>query len=122
MRSLRRCAKHHQLDKLNLNNVIYSRILVPLHVRKRRGCVMPVVWNLKKWLALERDIYRPSELQAVLSEKAGVQLSIQALSALINGTPSALRFQTVQALCNALQCELSDFCRVLPDSEEELAA
>jgi DNA-binding Xre family transcriptional regulator len=83
---------------------------------------MPVVWNLKKWLAVERDIYRPSELQAVLAEKAGVQLSIQALSALIKGKPAALRFQTVQALCNALQCELGDFCRVLPDSEEELEA
>jgi DNA-binding Xre family transcriptional regulator len=96
--------------------------LVPLIVRKRRGCVMPVVWKLKKWLAVERDIYRPSELQTLLAEKAGVQLSIQALSALINSTPGGLRFQTVQALCNALNCELSDFCRVLPDSEEELAA
>ena len=22
---------------------------------------MPIVWNLKKWLAVERDIYRPGE-------------------------------------------------------------
>lgn len=82
---------------------------------------MPVVWNLKKWLAVERDIYRPSELQALLAEKAGVQISLQALSALINGKPGGLRFQTVQALCNALDCELGDFCRVLPDSEAEQA-
>jgi DNA-binding Xre family transcriptional regulator len=77
---------------------------------------MPVVWNLKKWLAVERDIYRPSELQALLGERAGVQLSLQAVSALINGTPSALRLQTIQALCNALDCKLSDFCDVLPDT------
>ena len=80
---------------------------------------MPIVWNLKKWLALERDIYRPSELQMLLAEKAGVQLSLQAISALINGKPNALRLQTVQALCNALDCKLSDFCEVLPDTAKE---
>lgn len=77
---------------------------------------MPVEWRLKKWLAVERDIYRPSELQALLAERAGVQLSLQAVSALINGTPGALRLPTVQALCNALGCKLSDFCDVLPDA------
>jgi len=80
---------------------------------------MPLKWNLKKWLAVERDIYRPSELQALLAEKAGVQLSLQAVSALINGKPDALRVQTIQALCNALNCKLSDFCEVWPDSESE---
>ena len=80
---------------------------------------MPILWNLKKWLAVERDIYRPSELQALLAEKAGVQLSLQAVSALINGKPNALRLQTIQALCNALNCKLSDFCEVLPDSANE---
>lgn len=80
---------------------------------------MPIVWNLKKWLAVEHDIYRPSELQTVLAEKAGVQLSLQAISALINKTPDGLRLQTIQALCNALNCELGDFCHILPDSQQE---
>lgn len=80
---------------------------------------MPIVWNLKKWLAVEHDIYRPSELQAELAEKAGVQLSLQAVSALMNGKPNALRLQTIQALCNALECKLSDFCEVVPDSPTE---
>src|SRR2546429_897835 len=80
---------------------------------------MPITWNLKKWLAVERDIYRPSELQALLAEKAGVQLSHQAVSALMNEKPNALRLQTIQALCNALNCKLSDFCEVLPDSANE---
>jgi DNA-binding Xre family transcriptional regulator len=80
---------------------------------------MPIVWNLKKWLAMERDIYRPSELQTLLAEKAGVQLSLQAISALINAKPNALRLQTIQALCNALDCKLSDFCEVLPDTAKE---
>ncbi|HLZ59450.1 MAG TPA: substrate-binding domain-containing protein [Ktedonosporobacter sp.] len=76
---------------------------------------MPVRWNLKQWLAVEHQIYRPSELQAVLEEKAGTQLSLQAISTLLNNVPSALRLSTIQALCNALNCTLSDFCEVLPD-------
>jgi DNA-binding Xre family transcriptional regulator len=78
---------------------------------------MPITWNLKKWLAVERDIYRPSELQAVLAERAGVHLTLQAISSLMNKKPGALRLQTVQALCNALDCKLSDFCDVTPDAE-----
>lgn len=76
---------------------------------------MAVMWNLKKWLAVERDIYKPSELQALLAEKVGVQLSLQAISTLVNKKPSALRLQTIEALCNALDCKLSDFCEVIPD-------
>ena len=80
---------------------------------------MPVRWNLKKWLAVERDIYRPSELQALLAEKAGVHLSLQAVSALVNGTPSSVRFRTIEALCDALDCSLSDFCQVVPHTPQE---
>jgi LacI family transcriptional regulator len=76
---------------------------------------MPVQWNLKQWLAINRQIYRPSELQSLLEEKTGVQLSLQAISSLLNNVPNALRLSTVQALCNALDCTLSDFCQVLPD-------
>jgi LacI family transcriptional regulator len=76
---------------------------------------MPVQWNLKQWLAVNRQIYRPSELQTLLEEKTGVQLSLQAISSLLNNVPNALRLSTVQALCNALDCTLSDFCQVLPD-------
>lgn len=77
---------------------------------------MPITWNLRKWLALHRDIYRPADLQALLKDKAGVILSHQAVAALMQGTPSALRLQTMQALCNALDCQLSDFCEVTPDA------
>jgi DNA-binding Xre family transcriptional regulator len=77
---------------------------------------MAITWTLKKWLAVNRDIYRASELQLLLAEKAGVRLSLQAISAIINAQPSALRLQTIQALCNALDCKLSDFCDVAPDS------
>jgi DNA-binding Xre family transcriptional regulator len=80
---------------------------------------MPVEWKLKKWLAVERDIYRPYELKALLAEKAGVYLSSQAVSALMNSTPSALRIPTLQALCTALECKLSDFFEIFPETVSE---
>lgn len=80
---------------------------------------MPVIWSLKKWLAVEHDIYRPSELQALLAERVDVHLSLQAISTLINSTPQALRMSTVQALCNALNCKVSDFFDVAPDVMKE---
>ncbi len=80
---------------------------------------MPVEWNLKKWLVNERNIYRPSELQALISEKTGVQLSLQAISALVNGKPSGIRFQTMQVVCNALECEVCDFFSITADSATE---
>ncbi len=76
---------------------------------------MPIQWKLKQWLAINRQIYRPSELQALLEEKTGTQLSWQAIASLLNNVPGALRLSTIQALCNALNCTLSDLCEVLPD-------
>lgn len=32
---------------------------------------MAILWNLRRWLAVEHNIYRPSELRAVLAERAG---------------------------------------------------
>jgi DNA-binding Xre family transcriptional regulator len=80
---------------------------------------MPVQWNLKRWLAVERNIYRPSELRTLLLTKTDLKLSLQAVSTLVNETPGALRLRTIQALCNALDCKLSDFCDVFPDASEE---
>ncbi len=80
---------------------------------------MPLVWNLRKWLAVNRDIYRPVDLQKLIAEKAGVQLSLQAISALMQSTPSALRIATLEALCTALDCKASDFFDVLPPSSQE---
>jgi hypothetical protein len=68
---------------------------------------MPVVWNLKKWLAVEHDIYRPSELQALLAEKAGVRLSLQAVSTLFNSKLYAMLF-------NVISVTFVKFHRIVP--------
>src|SRR6266536_5298579 len=81
---------------------------------------MPLVWNLRKWLAVNRDIYRPVDLQKLIAEKAGVHLSLQAVSALMQSTPSALRIATLEVLCTALECKASEFFDVLPPNTQDV--
>lgn len=75
---------------------------------------MPIRWTLKKWLAVEHDIYRPSELKTKILESTGVQISHQALSELLRRTPKNLKLSTMEILCTTFQCQLSDFCDVTP--------
>lgn len=75
---------------------------------------MPIQWTLKKWLAVEHDIYRPSELRERILERTGVALSHQAVSDLVRRPPKALKLSTMEVLCTTFQCALSDFCQVLP--------
>jgi len=81
---------------------------------------MAVVWNFRMWLAKEHEIFSPAQLQKVMIEHAGVKLSLQALSSLMKNRPGAIRFQTMQAICNALNCRLSDFCQMTPDVQSGL--
>lgn len=66
-------------------------------------------------MVLRSDLHRASDLQAALAERAGARLSLTSVSALINKMPGALRVRTMQALCNALNCPLSDFLEIEPD-------
>jgi len=77
---------------------------------------VPINWNLREWLAVNRKIYRATDLQALIVEKTGVYLSIPTLSALMTETPGAIRFKTMLVLCTALECKLSDFCDIEPES------
>jgi len=74
---------------------------------------MPIHWTLKKWLAVEHDIYRPSELRERILERTGVALSHQAVSDLLSKPPRALKLSTMEVLCTTFQCVLSDFCQVV---------
>jgi DNA-binding Xre family transcriptional regulator len=81
---------------------------------------MAIIWNLRRWLAVERNIYRPGELRAVLAERADYHLTIQAVTTLMKGPPRELRLRTIQALCTSLDCKLSDFCEVSPGDQERV--
>src|SRR5260370_22993116 len=77
---------------------------------------MSLIWSLKKTMVLRNGLYRPADLREALVECLGVQLSLTSVSALVNRQPRALRVRTMQAICNTLNCRLSDFCEIEPDA------
>lgn len=54
-------------------------------------------------------------LLEILSEKVGITLAN--LSILKNGKGKAVRFSTLDALCNALECQPGDLFQFVPDED-----
>lgn len=52
-----------------------------------------------------------------LSERVGITLAN--LSILKNNRAKAVRFSTLEALCKALACDVSDLLRYIPDEKGE---
>jgi hypothetical protein len=75
---------------------------------------MQVRWILRDWLRTKHGLTRPTDISRVIFERTGYKLSPQAISELLKHQPKMLRLDTIQALCSALDCRLSDFCEVLP--------
>jgi DNA-binding Xre family transcriptional regulator len=82
---------------------------------------MPMQWTLRKWLAVTHDLYGATALRKRILDTTGVDISSQALGELLRKPPRALRVDTVQAICTALQCKLSDFCEVIPSQPRRRA-
>ncbi len=76
---------------------------------------MAITWKLRKVLAEKCGVGSATALQALLEKNAGVKLSLQSLTVPLNRTPKAIRFQTMQAVCNATGLKLSEFCEVVPE-------
>jgi putative transcriptional regulator len=75
---------------------------------------MSFYWNLRREMLLRKNVHRPVDLQALLTEH-GLPLSLPAVCALIKQTPRSLHLSTIQIVCNALGCNLSDLCVMKPD-------
>lgn len=75
---------------------------------------MSFIWTPRRELVMRKELYRPVDFQALLAEH-GLRLSLPAVIALLNQTPQSLRIRTMQGICNALNCRLSDFCDIEPD-------
>ncbi len=74
---------------------------------------MEIKWTLREFLR-ERGITRASQISKIIRERTGYIISIQAVWDLLNGRPKMLRVKTLQAICDAFYCKLSDFCEVMP--------
>lgn len=75
---------------------------------------MAVNWHLKTYLAKQHGIFRATDLRAKIIEKTNIQISSQQICNLFNGKPKCVKLKTVEILCTALDCRLSDFCEVKP--------
>ena len=75
---------------------------------------MAVNWQLKTYLARNHGIYRPTDLQALVVKKTKVLISLANLSKLLGHKPASVKLKTMELICTALACDLSDFCEVKP--------
>lgn len=75
---------------------------------------MAIRWRLKTYLSSNHQIFTATQLQRKLIETVGVEISLQNLCNLINKKPASVRLKTMEIICSSLQCELSDFCEIVP--------
>ncbi len=75
---------------------------------------MAVNWQLKTYLARRHGIYRPTDLQALVVKKTKILISLPNISKLLARKPASVKLKTMELICTALDCELSDFCEVKP--------
>lgn len=73
-----------------------------------------IKWKLKRFLSEKHHLYSVTELQKRIVKKTGVAISLANLCKLVNGQPGMLRLSTIEILCTALDCQLTDFCQVGP--------
>lgn len=66
-----------------------------------------IIWKLRQKCA-ERNIWTAAELQRLLSDQAGLNLSHTAVNKLMRAKPLALTLTTLYALCYVLKCTPSD--------------
>lgn len=68
---------------------------------------MQIRWKLRM-AAAQREIWNGAQLQRLLAEKAGLELSSASVSALFTKQPSQIKLSTLIALCTALDCTPDD--------------
>ncbi|MGE4232042.1 MAG: helix-turn-helix domain-containing protein [Bacteriovoracia bacterium] len=75
---------------------------------------MAIRWRLRTYIATKHGIFRATDLQRRIAKKTGVLISLQNLCNYLNDKPKALRLETIEIICSALECELKEFCEIEP--------
>jgi DNA-binding Xre family transcriptional regulator len=68
---------------------------------------MQIKWTLRM-AAAQREVWTGAQLQRLLAEKAGLEMSSASVSALLTKQPSQIKLTTLVALCTALECSPND--------------
>ncbi|MCC2928991.1 MULTISPECIES: helix-turn-helix domain-containing protein [Bacillus] len=77
-----------------------------------------IKWHLRQVMA-EKGIWTGQELLNALEKKAGIIISHTAAMQLIKQKPKAIRFQTLDALCEALDCNPWDLIEYKPNQQSK---
>lgn len=80
---------------------------------------MAIHWKLKKYVRDKHGLFRLTALQQQIVEKTGIVVSLQHLSDLTKDCPKSIRLQTMEILCSALNCTLSDLVTIEPNRRKE---
>jgi putative transcriptional regulator len=72
---------------------------------------MHITWKLRM-AAAQREVWTGAQLQRLLAEKAGLELSSASVSALFTKQPSQVKLSTLIALCTALECTPDDLFNI----------
>jgi DNA-binding Xre family transcriptional regulator len=73
---------------------------------------MAINWRLKTYLSTTHSIYTIVDLKKLISKRTGIVISLQNLSNIVNKRPKQIRLETIEIICSALDCQLSDFLEV----------
>lgn len=74
-------------------------------------------WNLRL-AAAKRDIWKSSQLQAMLAE-AGLVISAGKMSGLWSGRPVTIRLDDLDVICAVLGCEVGELLQPEPPAPRE---
>jgi DNA-binding Xre family transcriptional regulator len=77
-------------------------------------------WNLR-WVAAQRDIWRPSELLVVFKQ-VGFEPSLSKVAQLWGKKPISLRLDELDKICAALNCTVADLLQAETDQQTGLKA
>ena len=75
---------------------------------------MAIRWRLKAFLTEQRAIHTASGLRKKVIETTGVAISLQNVCNLLNRKPGAIKLKTMEIICTALDCQLSDILEIAP--------
>jgi DNA-binding Xre family transcriptional regulator len=81
---------------------------------------MATTWILKQWLTTNRGLKDAKEIRDIIRQRTHKDISLRTIQSLLNNKPKALHINTLQAICSAFRCKLSDFCIVKPSSRLSL--
>lgn len=75
---------------------------------------MAINWRLRTYVVTKHSINTVTELKKIISKRTGVIISLQNLTNIVNKRPKQIRLETMEIICSALNCNLSEFLEIKP--------